>query len=69
MRRGDIQTQEPVRTTKSNILYSAPSFGLGIFKEEAATDCMGRPVILKHLALKRPGSEKCHTEEAITVVI
>lgn len=53
MRRGDIQTQEPVRTTKSNILYSAPSFGPGIFKEEPATDCMGKASDIKALVSEK----------------
>lgn len=67
MRQGKIQVQDLVKTTKSKVLYSVPSFGSGFSKEEQAA-CK-RPGLLKYLALKGSGNEKYHTVEAITAVI
>jgi len=40
MRLEKIQIQESVKTSKSKVLYSVPSFGSGFSKEEQAISCM-----------------------------
>lgn len=40
MRKKKIQIEEPVKTTKSTVLYYVPSFISGFSKEELAVNCM-----------------------------